>query len=114
MAREAKVERQRQWRDRLRRFTRSKLSVAEFCRREGVSVPSFYHWRKKLRATGRVGDDAIPTTEATFLPVQVATSGNVQVAFPNGVTLTLPIEEHALIKLCIEVIAQTRTNMGDT
>jgi hypothetical protein len=36
------------WRDRLARQATSGLTVAEFCRREGVSVPSWYHWRKRL------------------------------------------------------------------
>jgi hypothetical protein len=37
-----------QWLDRLRRFARTKCSVAEVCRRERVSVASFYQWRRKL------------------------------------------------------------------
>ena len=42
------------WRERLSRFRRGNLTVAEFCRREGVSNPSFYQWRKRLES-GRVG-----------------------------------------------------------
>ncbi len=36
------------WRGRMIRFRRGTLTVVEFCRREGVSVPSFYAWRKRL------------------------------------------------------------------
>jgi transposase-like protein len=36
------------WRRRLARFRESQLSVAAFCRQEGVSPPSFYVWRKRL------------------------------------------------------------------
>ena len=37
------------WQERLRRFREAgSVSVAEFCRQEQVSVPSFYGWRKKL------------------------------------------------------------------
>ena len=47
------------WRSRMTKFRRSKLTVVEFCRREAVSVPSFYHWRKRLeggrpRSNGRL------------------------------------------------------------
>ncbi len=35
---------------RLDRFERAGVSVARFCAREGVSVASFYKWRKKLGA----------------------------------------------------------------
>ena len=36
------------WRGRMARFRRGTLTVVEFCRREGVSVPNFYQWRKRL------------------------------------------------------------------
>ena len=48
MARGVNQEAQQRWRDRLRRFSHSALSVTEFCRREQVSEPSFYAWRKRL------------------------------------------------------------------
>ncbi len=42
------------WRDRMSRWRRSGLSIAEFCRREQISQPSFFGWRKRL-----VGDRAV-------------------------------------------------------
>ena len=38
------------WRDRLRRFESSELTVVAFCDWEGVSQAAFYVWRKKLQA----------------------------------------------------------------
>jgi hypothetical protein len=38
------------WQQRLRRYSRSGLSVTDFCSNEKVSVPSFYAWKKKLIA----------------------------------------------------------------
>lgn len=40
------------WRERLGRQARSGLSIAEFCRREGVSAASFYQWRRRLKGSG--------------------------------------------------------------
>jgi hypothetical protein len=114
MAREASLERQRQWRDRLGRFSRSTLSVSEFCRRERVSVAAFYQWRKKLAVTAGEGQLAAPPLQATFLPVHVTAARGLQVAFPNGVPLTLPVEDHALIRLSIEAVAQARTTKART
>ncbi len=37
-----------EWQRRMTRFEKARQSVAEFCRREGVSAPSFYQWRKAL------------------------------------------------------------------
>ena len=38
-----------QWRRRLARFEQGNLSAAAFCSSEGVSLPSFYSWRRRLR-----------------------------------------------------------------
>ena len=37
------------WWQRFRRFELSGLSVVAFCAKEGVSEPSFYAWRRRLR-----------------------------------------------------------------
>lgn len=58
MGRKKRVSSEAVWRDRLARFSRSNWTVVEFCRREGVSNPHFYQWRKRLRpvnACGRPG-----------------------------------------------------------
>jgi hypothetical protein len=36
------------WRRRLARFRSSELTVAEFCRREQVSLASYYYWSRRL------------------------------------------------------------------
>jgi len=48
MARPKDPDRERAWRERLRRQTSSGLSIAAFCAREGVSSASFYAWRRRL------------------------------------------------------------------
>ena len=37
-----------EWRQRLRRFSSSGLSVTDFCAKERVSTPSFYVLRKRV------------------------------------------------------------------
>ncbi|HUG92286.1 MAG TPA: transposase [Planctomycetaceae bacterium] len=113
MARGVNQQAQRRWRDRLRRFARSKVSVAEFCRREQVSEPSFYQWRKRLAAAADERPDALPPQPATFLPVQLTAVSGLQARFPNGATLTLPADDPALIRLSIAAIAEARTTRGD-
>lgn len=48
MARSRDPERAALWRERLARHGRSEQSTADFCAAEGVSVASFYAWRRKL------------------------------------------------------------------
>lgn len=61
----------RRWEERLRRFDQAQTTVTQFCSDEGVSQPSYYHWRRKLRGTATSirkpasGDEAA----AGFAPV---------------------------------------------
>ena len=104
------VRKRSEWLDRLRRFRRSNLSVTEFCRREKVSVPSYYQWRRKLAdATSEAGAGRQP---ATFIPVQVASPADLQVAFPNGARVTLPAPTRQHVQAFIESIALARTTPG--
>jgi hypothetical protein len=38
----------REWIERFDRFQRSQVTLTQFCRDEGVSMQSFYHWRKRI------------------------------------------------------------------
>ena len=113
MPRGVSAQKRSQWRERLRRFARSKLSVSEFCRRERVSTPSFYQWRRKLADSSSNGAARRAPARASFVPVQVATATGRQVNFPNGAQLTLPAADPELVKMSIETIAQARTRQGD-
>ena len=112
MSRLPSPQKRAEWRQRLRRFARSKLSVAEFCRQEKVSVPSFYHWRKRL--ADRESDESRQAFDpATFIPVQVTTVESLHVTFPNGAKLELPARDHELVKISIDLIARAQTTPGD-
>ncbi len=84
------------WRSRMVRFHSSGLTVAAFCRREGVSVPSFYHWRKRLgrgqQPSDRGSADGPPTTRQPhgFVAVNVSAAMVAEVEFPNGVRIRVP------------------------
>jgi len=44
------TQRAKAWREIIRRQQSSGLSIAQFCRQEGLTQVSFYNWRKKLAA----------------------------------------------------------------
>jgi hypothetical protein len=109
-----------QWRDRLRRWRDSGQAVREFCWHEGVSEPSFYQWRKRLkRDRGRAANAAV------FLPVEVidaagstgppAGSGSlagmlVEIVLPGGVTVRagVHVDESQWRSVLRAVVAETR------
>jgi transposase len=76
------------WQQRLDRFRKSGLAVADFCEREGVSTASFYAWRRRLQH-----DQAPPADDAPRLvPVRIVTpptSAPVELLLPSGLVLRL-------------------------
>lgn len=67
MGRAASVVKIEAWTRRLARYEAANETVARFCHREGVSVPSFYAWKKKLGQAPPSPVEASPR----FLPVQI-------------------------------------------
>ncbi len=106
MAKKRSEEKRRYWQAVLERQARSGLSIAKFCRSEGVSEPSFYGWKRalvggkaKTKRPGRSGARraAGQTSEASprFVPVQITEElrpGTIQVVWPNGLSVQFPAE----------------------
>lgn len=77
------------WQERLTRFAATDQTVAEFCRREGVSTPSFYQWKKKLGKKKLARQAPPPFVPLTLsMPRQQATT----LTLPGGASLDLPAE----------------------
>ena len=73
------------WTERLQRFAGSGLSVSAFCKSEGVSQQSFYHWKSKLRSQPPSPADDSPR----LLPVRLLDSAPVEVVLPCAAVLRL-------------------------
>ena len=82
------------WVERLARFPLSGLTPAQFCASEGVSLPSFYSWKRRLTALPRPADaEHLPeaTREPRLLPVGItAAAVAVEVVLPHGTVLRIP------------------------
>lgn len=97
------------WRERLARFDRGDLTVAEFCRREGVSNPSFYQWRKRLqrhqRHARRVEQSRceVPAADlpSRILPVNIAGLSVAEIEFPNGIKIRVPTTNAEVLRTAI-------------
>ena len=62
------------WRERVKRQAASGQSIAEFCRREGISAASFYMWRSR-HVSGSV--TAVATPAASQLPASFIDVGTM-------------------------------------
>jgi hypothetical protein len=74
------------WRQRLARRGESGLLLAEFCRREGVSVKNFYYWKRRL------GELATASQQPAFVPVRVAETSPLplEIELPNRGVVRVP------------------------
>lgn len=115
MGREMDVARHEVWRRRLERFSSWSGTVAEFCRREGVTQGTFYLWRKRLPQEGAltraVGSVLTPEAvrpagagqrAASF--VELSLTGRaalVEIELPNGAVVRVPAEDAAALRVAI-------------
>lgn len=86
------------WRELVERQRTSGLSVAKFCARHGVAVPSLYAWRRRLAAPPAF-------VEAKWVGAPGArSSGMIEVRLRGGRRL-LVRREHFDRELLVEVVA---------
>jgi hypothetical protein len=91
----------REWQRRMTRFEEARQSVAEFCRKEGVSAPSFYQWRKRLTQRPRPAEEA-----AGFRPVRLVGAAGVAAQLPGGTQLHIPTSDRRALRLVIDTLAR--------
>lgn len=48
MGRKSRAERIAIWQERLDRYAISNQTVTDFCKNEGIAVPSYYYWKRRL------------------------------------------------------------------
>jgi hypothetical protein len=89
------------WQQRLGRFEASNLTVAQFCARERVAVPTFWYWRRKCADIGV----SFGPSESAFTPVDIIGGRSVPVRFPAGAVLEIPEDRPDLMRIAIEALA---------
>ena len=100
MSRIADPSKQQEWEERFQRFEKSSQTIADFCRGEGVSLPSFYYWRRRLpggsRRRSRAGRRRRSVRRANagsgFRSVVITPSADrvsVKVRLPGGAVIEL-------------------------
>lgn len=109
MSRGSDREKVKLWRERFRRYAKSALSVEDFCRGEGVSTPTFYHWRKKLAPAPRRRQT---DRRRAFRPVMVTASvAALSVRLPGGVELEVPRENLDAIRAVVAELVRTQYDL---
>jgi hypothetical protein len=94
-----------EWQRRLRRFQKSRQSVAAFCSQEGVSPPSFYLWKKRLAQRAQPASSAVESPPG-FRPLRLLPSVGISVQLPGGTQLVVPTTDAESLRLVIETLAR--------
>ncbi len=88
------------WADRLARFAAADLTVAAFCAAEGVSMNSFFYWKRQLATP------VAASAEPVLLPIRVTPAAPVEVALPSGAVLRIaPGCDLAFVRSLIDSLA---------
>lgn len=118
MARLVNSEKEAVWRKRLWRYGKSHLTVARFCRSEGVSAPTFYQWRKRLAERGPQGISAATKPRGSFVPIRVMAAVAppqatlpVEIHLPNGTRICLPSGDVVALRVGIQAAGELHRPM---
>jgi len=125
MARSFDSEKAVAWRGRFRRLKRSRLTVTQFCRQEGVSTASFYRWRGRLagqqmptgnakarRTTPKRGAGRMPAFQA----VRVTPAGTpLSIHLPGGTWVEVPAENLEVVRAVVGELVEhsAASDQGD-
>lgn len=74
----------RKWRDFILRQQASGLSVAAFCRREGLAESSFFTWKRKLATAAAATPVFVEATVADDAPSAAQPAGLIEVRLCGG------------------------------
>ncbi len=88
------------------RFRKARRSVAEFCRQEGVSAPSFYQWRKRLNEVSSQAGGTDRDRANGFRPVRLVGLGEIIVELPGGTQLHVPTSDPQALQVVIGTLAR--------
>jgi transposase len=72
------------WRDVIERQRTSGLSVAAFCRRDGVAASSFFAWKRRLGVVPATPAFVEATVTGTPLPPTTRSAGRIEVRLRGG------------------------------
>ena len=81
------------WARRLSEWRTSGDTVSSFCRRQRVSLATFYYWKRRLSGSSRGTSTKVQAPK--FLPVRLqpgTSAGPIEIQLPNGAVVRLPAD----------------------
>jgi transposase-like protein len=96
------------WEQRLHEFSQSNLPVAAFCRQAGVSVATFYYWKRKLapRSEGSPSKPVPRPAGLRFVPVEITAGPSIEVHLQSGARVVVRGHHPEVIRTVIAAASQ--------
>ena len=82
------------WQLAIEAWQASELSVRQFCKQEGLSEPSFYAWRKRLKKPADAEPNhSMDCPQKPFIQVSLPDTsvGGIEFVLSSGHTLRIPV-----------------------
>lgn len=82
----------------LKEYEQSKLTISAFCTEKSIGKSRFHYWHRKFREAR--------SAPKGFISIPVPTSSEkagIRLAYPNGVSIELPVADIALIAQLIRL-----------
>jgi hypothetical protein len=94
------------WSERLTRFAQSGLRPAAFCAQEGVSLPSFYAWKRRLTAAAAPAATPGAPRAPRLLPVRLPdAAAPLELALPGGAVVRVaPGADEATLRCVLRLL----------
>jgi transposase len=71
------------WTERFARYSQARQTVAAFCAQEGVSVPSFYNWKRKLAELTPLVPIQLTSSPVPTQPLELVLPSGIRLRFPE-------------------------------
>ena len=112
MARSKSAEKEEFWRLVLEEHDRSGMTVKDFCVQQGVSIPSFYAWRRKIQLAD-ADEDSQQLVPVTIVDSSKSSGhgefGTIEIVTPTGYTLRI---DHRIESADISRLLQAIVSSG--
>jgi len=99
-------ERQQFWQMALDAHQESDLSIAAFCKKEGISEAAYYYWRRKLTGSvSKLEEKSAPNFLEVVVPSPETTA--FELVFTSGITLRInPGMDNQMLKQLLSALKQ--------
>ena len=105
------TDQQQFWQMVIETWQSSGLSVRQFCKKESLSEPSFYSWRKKLTGDNSEQDNQHESEPSAFIEVAIPknNSAAIELLLSCGSILKIPVGvDDKTLTTVVSVLHQTK------